>query len=106
MITEMVFLGRDNENELIIEQDGQAIDLTGVTRILLSFEGSEVVVDSLTFAGIEWTSDGHVKLRLGSLDIAPSKYPATLIAFDPVHDDGQVLFHAAQSRVEFWFVPP
>lgn len=106
MITEMIFLGRDNENELDILQDGEPADFSGITRMLLTFEGSPVVVDSLTNPGIDWTPDGRVMLRLGELDIAPSKYLATLIAYDPVHDDGQVLFHAAQGRLQFWFVPP
>lgn len=105
MITEMVFLGRDNENELVIQQDGEAVDFTGITRMVLSFKGSPVVVDSLTSPGISWTNDGRVQLRLGELDIAPSKYTATLVAYDPIHDDGQVLFHAAQGRMQFWFVP-
>lgn len=106
MISELIYLGRDNENELIIQQDGNPVDLSGVTRMLLQFEGSAVVVDSLTFDGIDWTSDGLVKLRLGMLPIKPSKYMATLIAFDPIHDDGQVIFHAAEGRMQFWFVPP
>jgi hypothetical protein len=106
MITEMVFLGHDNENEFLVEQDGQPVDFTGVTRMRLSFDGSEVTADSLTFAGVSWTNNGRVQLRLGSLAIAPSRYMGTLVAYDPVHDDGQVIFHAAQGRVQFWFVPP
>jgi hypothetical protein len=112
MITEMVFLGRDNENELIIELQDEvgnlsAANFTGVTRMVLSFEGTDAVVDSATDnVAINWTSDGHVSLRLGAIVIPPSKYMATLVAFDPVRDDGQVVFHSAEGRVQFWFVAP
>jgi len=106
MITEMVYLGADNINELLISEDGQAVDFSGATRMLLKFEGSETVVDSqLSNEFITWDSVGRVILKLGELDIAPSKYPATLIVFDADHDDGQVLFHALERRVIFWFVP-
>lgn len=112
MITELVFLGRDNENELIIETlgaDGNTVpaDFGGVTRMVLSFAGSAAVVDSDTDnVSINWTADGFVSLRLGEFGITPSKYMATLVAYDPAHDDGQVIFHAAEGRVQFWFIAP
>ena len=109
MITEMIFLGRDNENELIIGQivdDAEtAPDFSGVTRMVLQFPGSETVVDSnTTTERINWSADGHISLRLGDLDIEPSKYMVTLTVYDPLHDDGQVIFHAAEGRVQFWFI--
>jgi len=106
MITEMIFLDRDNENELLVELDGAAADFSGVIRMTLAFEGSGVMIDSaINPELISWTADGHISLRLGALAIEPSKYFGTLVAFDPIHDDGQVIFHAAEARVEFWFVP-
>ena len=106
MITEMVYLGRDNVNALLVSEDGQATDLDGVTRIVMNFEGSGVQIDSnLSNEYISW-SGNTIELRLGSLDIPPGKYPTTLVAYDADHDDGQVLFHAIESSVLFWFVAP
>lgn len=107
MITELVYLGRDNLNELVIEEDGEPVDLSGALRVVLKFEGSDVVADSLVSNEyINWGADGKIRLKLGELPIQPSKYPATLIVYDIDHDDGQVLFHAKESRVLFWFIPP
>jgi hypothetical protein len=107
VITELVYLGRDNVNELVIAEDGEPVDFSGALRMVLKFQGSDVVADSLTSNEyINWDSGGKVVLKLGQLPIAPSKYPATLIVYDIDHDDGQVLFHARESRVLFWFIPP
>jgi hypothetical protein len=108
MITEMIYQGRDNENELIFDQSiaGAANFFEGVTRMVLTFRGSDAVVDSaINPELISWTADGHVSVRLGMLPITPSKYFGTLIAYDPVHDDGQVIFHSAEGSVQFWFIP-
>ena len=105
MNTELVFLGRDNVNELAVTEDGQPIDFTSATRMLLKFEGSGVVADSdVSSEFISWAAD-TITLKLGSLAIVPSKYPGTLIVFDADHPNGQVLFHARDTEVIFWFVP-
>lgn len=105
MITEMVYLGRDNVNQLTFTEDSAAINFAGATRMVLEFDGSDVVADSaLSNEYINWDTNGNVTLKLGELPIAPSKYPATLIVYDADHDDGQVLFHARESKVVFWFV--
>lgn len=107
MITEIVYLGRDNINELLIKEDGQPVNWSGATRMVLKFEGSDVVADSmLSNEYINWDDEGKVTLKLGELPITPSKYPATLIVYDEAHDDGQVLFHAKESKVVFWFIAP
>jgi len=105
MITELFFLGRDNENVLEITADGKPLDFSGVTRMVMKFRGSQTVVDSaLNPEMIEWDSQGRVMLRLGELQIIPSKYRATLIAYDPAHDDGQVIFHYEEEKVICWFI--
>lgn len=105
MITERVFLGRDNVNVLTITEDDTAVDFGGATRMLLEFDGSDVVADSLLSNDyINWDAEGNITLKLGELPIEPSKYPATLTVFDPEHDDGQVVFHAKEARVVFWFI--
>lgn len=107
MITELVYLGRDNVNELVITEDGEPVPFTGALRMVLSFEGSDVVADSsVSNEYINWGADGRITLKLGELPIAPSKYPATLIVYDIDHDDGQVIFHARESKVLFWFIAP
>jgi len=105
MITEMIYLGRDNVNELTITEDDEPVDFSGATRMVLEFEGTDVVVDSaLSNEYINWDSTGRITLQLGELIITPSKYPVTLIVYDIDHDDGQVLFHASEAKVLFWFV--
>jgi hypothetical protein len=106
MILEMVYLGRDNVNELTFTEDGESIDFTAVTRMVLKFDGSSVEADSaLSNELIAWDAQGQITLKLGALPIIPSKYPATLIVFDADHPEGQVIFHARESKVVFWFVP-
>jgi hypothetical protein len=107
VITELVYLGRDNINELVIAEDGAAVDFSGALRMVLKFEGSDVVADSIVSNEyINWEAGGRIKFKLGALPIVPSKYSATLIVYDIDHDDGQVLFHAKESKVLFWFIPP
>jgi hypothetical protein len=108
VITEPIYLGRDNTNVLTFTNaDGTPLDFSGVLRMVLSFEGSPVKADSLlSNEFINWDSEGHVTFKLGALPIVPSKYSATLVAYDLDHDDGQVLFHAREGRVFFWFIPP
>lgn len=105
MITEPFYLGRDNENVLEITVDSAPADFSGVTRMVMQFRGSEAVVDSAVNPEmIAWDAQGRVLLRLGQLQINPSKYPATLIAYDPTHDDGQVIFHHTEEKVRCWFI--
>lgn len=107
MITELVYLGRDNINELVLTEDSSPVDFTAALRMVLSFEGSDVVADSaVSNEYINWGADGKITLKLGELPIIPSKYPATLTVYDIDHDDGQVIFHARESKVLFWFIPP
>jgi hypothetical protein len=106
MINEMVYQGRDNVNQLTLTEDGLPVNLSAATRMLLQFDGSDVEADSaLSNEYIDWDAQGRVNLRLGSLPIIPSKYPATLIVYDADHPEGQVVFHARETKVIFWFVP-
>lgn len=105
MITEMVYLGRDNVNQLTISEDDAPVNFSAATRMVLEFDGSDVKADSaLSNDYINWDAQGNITLKLGELPIEPSKYPATLIVYDADHDDGQVIFHAKETRVVFWFV--
>lgn len=106
MITELIYLGRDNVNQLTVtDMDEQPVDFSGVTRMVMSFQGSDIIIDSALHPEmIEWNSGGVVTLSLGAAPIKPSKYFATLTTFDPQHDDGQVVFHSAEGRVQLWFV--
>ena len=104
MITERIYLGRDNINEILVKEDGADVDFSGVTRMVLEFEGSGVSVDSaLSNVFINWSA-GKIILQLGELVIPPGRYPGTLVAYDLDHDDGQVIFHAVEGKVLFWFI--
>lgn len=100
---ENVYLGHDNVVRIIVSDSGTPLNLAGITRMTLELQGAGVVVDSdETPRLIDWSQGGGVvEFELGDLVIAPGTYDATLVAYDPLHTDGQVICHPAGSRLQF-----
>src|SRR5512139_1988724 len=101
MITEKVYLGRDNTIDLILKADGAAVDLSSVTRMVLVV--GSVTIDSVIYpAAFNWDPTpavtGKVILTLGELTtgeppaniLSAGAYTATLTVYDPTNDDGVV----------------
>lgn len=97
---ETVHLNRDNPNTIILEQDGELIDFTAVTRMVLSFVDSDVVADTDQDSGlISWNANGEVTFNINDLGMDNGDcFFGTLIAYDPDHLDGQVLFNGEEFK--------
>jgi hypothetical protein len=105
-MTEIVFNGRDNKARITISQDGVPMDFAAIVRMTLSLAGRSTVIDSDSDpAHIAWSAgDGVVEFDLGEVSVAPGLYQATLVAYDALHTDGQVLAHPAAAQLLMRFV--
>lgn len=104
---ELVYRNRANANTIVLRQDGELIDFTPVTRMVVMFNGSAAVVDSDSDSSlIDWsTGNGAIVFKLNTFDIIERiALAATLIAYDPLHAAGQVLVHAREKKLYFQFV--
>jgi hypothetical protein len=96
MKTETVYLGHDNSIDLILQADGVAVDLAGVTAMKLTMR--DVLISSTNQAAdpIRWAQAGYdtgeIRLFLGDEVIEPGTYKtsAWLTVYDPTNPDGVV----------------
>ena len=105
-IVENIYLGKDNGNEIRIFHNYSAANFGAITRIRFEFSDIPDFVDSTINAGsdVRWTNDGAVFLSIGSQPIAAGVYYVTMIVYDISHEDGQVLFHESERKVQFNFI--
>ena len=99
---ETVYLNRDNPISVEFKEDGSLIDFSAATRMVLSFAGSLVVADTNSNpALIDWSiGSGVVEFNLNDLAIADGELlHATLVVYDPLHTDGQVLIHYSSKKL-------
>ena len=90
---EYVYIGYDNTVDLLLKADGEAQDLSSVTRMRLVDAGGVFDIDSDTdLSAFDWDTGttGKVILSLGAQTIAASRYACKLIVYDPTNDDGIV----------------
>jgi len=94
MITEVFYIGHDNTIDLLLKADGEAVDLSDITRIKLIIGSTEI--DSNSESDVfTWTDTGTtgkviVDLNEYSGTLAAGAYTARLIVYDIVHTDGIV----------------
>jgi len=96
MPKEYIYSGRDNIASVTFTQDGSALNLTNTTRVLVQFEGTGVVADTdVSTPLVSWASGaaGTLQFKLGGLGLPVGEYKATIIVFDGVFTNGQVLTH-------------
>jgi len=92
-ISETVYTGRDNTVDLLLKSDGEAQDLSSVTRMRLVDVDGAFDIDSDTSAGaFDWDNGttGKVIIAIGGEGIAAGRYGCRLIVYDPTNDDGIV----------------
>jgi hypothetical protein len=91
---DVIYLGRDNTNELLLKVDGIGQPLDSVTRIELEFDDGLQISNSTGFADpIKWLGldmDGKVQLKLGSYTITTGERTCRLTTFDPIATNGIV----------------
>lgn len=106
---EDVFKQRDNKNILSFDDDGTVLDFSTATRMVLKFRGSDIEADSdVDSSLIDWTiGGGVVEFSIGGLDIPNgSELSSSLIVYDPLHSEGQILVHSDNNELYFRFIDP
>ena len=92
--TEYIYKSRDNTIELILKNNGAAVDLSGVTRMILELNDSISLDSDVIGAGdgnqFDWTEgSGKLILRLGAETIAVGEYTAAkLFVYDADNTNG------------------
>lgn len=102
-MTEIVFRGHDGPAASItIMQDDVPLDFSAITRMTLALRGHGVVADTDDDSTlIDWSAgDGVVRLALGALALPVGLHAATLVAYDALHANGQVLAHPSLSDAQ------
>lgn len=99
---EIVYDGFDNQNTIRVSEvvNGVAtpFDFTGVTSLELYLPGLDQTITTGIQAG---NSDGVVTFTLGSQSLPKGSYLARLVAFDPLHPNGQILVHEFSGSLIF-----
>lgn len=95
MSTEIVYLGHDNSNEVILKQDGVAISLSGITKMTLTFGTKLISSVNAADAPIRWNKDGYgtgeVRFFLGGQTITAGDYHSVpLVVYDASYTNGLV----------------
>lgn len=95
MLTEVVYLGHDNVIELLLKADGVAVDLSGATKMTVTFgtvtiSSTNQVMDLILWNKSEYAV-GEVHLILGEGNIPANNYKNVyLVVYDPIYPDGIV----------------
>lgn len=92
MITETVYLNRDNINTLVLRSNGISQDISACTRMLLRI-GNTVLDSNLMADVFDWTTDGvngQLRLTLGHQELSQGKQRASLTVFDLTYPNGLV----------------
>ena len=91
---ETVYLGHDNESQVILKLAGVAQDISTITRMTLSFGSALVRSTNQDSDPIKWDKNGYetgeVRIKLGEQSISPGKYNAPLIVYDETNTNGIV----------------
>ena len=106
---EIVYKDKNNLISVIFYKNGVAIPWTGVTRIVVSFDGSDVIVDEASGSSvIDWSGDaGEIKFDFKAIAVpVRAKLYATVQVYDPLHPLGQVLVDAEDKALQFIFRKP
>jgi hypothetical protein len=96
VITETLYKNHDNEIDLELRADGEAVDITGVSKVLL--EVGEVEIDSaIEPSSFDWTTNGangQLTLDVARLtkitNLKASTYKAALTVYDATYPNGLV----------------
>ncbi len=92
MITVTIYKNRDNTVDLEMRADGQPVNISGATRMVLTI--GDTVIDSRVFAAaFDWSTNGangQLTLALGKLEpilkMRNAQYLATLDFYDAAYD--------------------
>lgn len=113
VVTERVYLGRDNENLVTFENKDPLtgtltdMDFSNVTRMVLALQpiagGAEIQADTGVDATyIDYSVNGQLTFKLGDLPgLTEGDYIARLTAYDGLGDDTEILHEASPQKLFF-----
>lgn len=88
-LEETVYNGRDNTIDLVLKQDGTALNHTTLTRLALELRGGSLLADSdASPAAFDFTNADKVVLKLGGLGLPTGRHTVTLVAYDATNTSG------------------
>lgn len=92
MITETVYLERDNAIDLQLLADGAVVSLASVNRMEVTAANGDWAVSSTEAADVfDWSAgNGKVTIALGLQDIPPGRHSCRLVVFDQSNQNGIV----------------
>ena len=105
MITITIYKGRDNTNDLEMRADGQPVNITGTTRMILTI--GDTVIDSQKYASaFDWTTNGangQLTLDLARLQeilaMRSATYLAMLDFYDATYTNGLRWGNGLQAKI-------
>lgn len=94
MNPEIIWLGHNNPNHLVLKSDGEAVELSSIVRMTLTMGSVLVDSDNGDADPIRWSKDGYetgeVRMYLGAQSLTPGRCSGVLIVYDLVNTDGIV----------------
>ena len=91
---EYVYLGHDNYIDLILMANGSAQNLSGITKMTLTFDTTKISSANQASDPILWNQAGYqtgeIRIFLGKQSLTPGSYEAPLIVYDASDPDGIV----------------
>jgi len=91
MITEHVYNGHDNLIDLVLKADDVAVDLSSITKIILTVGAKTIQNLTGTSWPIKWLAlgvTGKVSMKLGDESIPVGRYIAQLDVYDSTNTNG------------------
>ena len=106
VLTEIVYIGTDDENPVVFYEDGVVIDLSAVTRVVIKLPGQTDIDTDVTPVAVDLSEavDGILIFKLNDIGIVAGSYLSTILVYDPSHTDGQTLASPYGARLTFKFV--
>jgi len=94
MIEEHIYLGHDNTIDLLLKANDVAQDLSAVTKITASFDGTLIESEDNESGYIMWNKTGYdtgeIRLNIGDQDLTVGSYVVPIVVYDPTNDTGIV----------------
>jgi hypothetical protein len=92
VLSETVYLGRDNRNDLLLKADGTAQDLSAVTKITAAFGDDLVESDNGASDPIRWDQPGQdtgvIWCSFGGETLTPNHYHVPFVLYDVDNPEG------------------
>lgn len=93
-LVERVWLNHDNTINLVLKEDGTAIDTSGLTKITVTLGGITFRSTNQSGDPIRWNQGGYetgeIRIDLGGQNLSVGRHKATIVVYDATNIDGIV----------------